>query len=772
MIDRRTAIVSVAGAVGAGLAIGKTRQALGSMPATGDVALTGAEATRPLSLPALAPIKQVTAAQVPMGGGGFVTGLDASADGSRLACRTDVANGYVRDRGATSWRPLFSPSSLVHETFPPFPAMSDKVDKQGVGAIRIAPSNRDVIYATYYGFVWRSGDGGRSIERCSLPQKKIFTNAGEQRLANRALDVSPTDDRVVMVGTFGEGAWFSLDAGRRWARAPLPDSKPALDGTPGLYLILFDPRIKDRVYVFVTGVGLCRSDNGPSGPYSLVSNSPTQCYALVAGFDGDVLLGEYSKTGTGMFWRLTSGGWSSVKANGNDVRSIAVNPRRKGHLIVTDVFGALSESVDGGKTLQPLERGKRLRGGEVGWISELTWIVPSEIRFAPDDPATVYVADGVGVSQLKLDGRNVTDMSAGIEELCVTAVIVPPGGKPIVSTWDRAFWRIEAESRYVNTYQHPVADGGQRKPDAIIHGWMCDYAANDSKVLIGVINPGDQITSGYSKDGGRSWHNFRGAPDGGFGMGGSIAASTTENFILLSSNNEGGWFTLDGGSSWQPIKLDGVTPTKGFSNAYYVERKNISADKMRPHTFAIVYTVLDGGVENPLGGVWITRDGGRSWNRSFKGLIKPSSSDPASIRLAKSEFRQFWQCQLSYVPQQAGHLVYTPHADLPDDGFFWSDDDGTTWRELGSGIRNVVSFGFGKSAPGMNQPALYFFGEVNKRLGLYASFDFFASEPVLLTRTPLQILSNVSAIAGDPDAFGAVYVGTSCAGVTKIQFTR
>ena len=51
--------------------------------------------------------------------------------------------------------------------------------------------------------------------------------------------------------------------------------------------------------------------------------------------------------------------------------------------------------------------------------------------------------------------------------------------------------------------------------------------------------------------------------------------------------------------------------------------------------------------------------------------------------------------------------------------------------------------------------------------GLYASFDWFTSPPLLITRHPSAMLADVSSVAGDPNHVGRVIVGTSCAGWVK-----
>jgi hypothetical protein len=122
------------------------------------------------------------------------------------------------------------------------------------------------------------------------------------------------------------------------------------------------------------------------------------------------------------------------------------------------------------------------------------------------------------------------------------------------------------------------------------------------------------------------------------------------------------------------------------------------------------------------------------------------------------------------VPGRSSELVYTPHADYADDRFYWSRDDGRTWAELHSEIRNVRTFGFGKALAGQARPALYFWGKVKGVEGLYASLDWLASPPRLLTRFPSAMLADVSSVSGDPNHFGRVIVGTSCAGWVRVDF--
>lgn len=771
-IDRRTVLVSFAGLTGAGLLYGAVRNAA-SGQGSGS-ARSPAPALPVRQAPAAPGLTSVSIAQLPLGGGGFITGIDISSDGELFVCRTDVANAYVRRRGDTHWAPLFSPATMQAADYDPLPKENNKADGQGVAGIRIAPSDRNIIYASYYGYIWKSVDGGRTIRRTRLAQQLMPSNRGEQRLFNPTLDVASDSASQVMVGTYGEGAWASVDGGERWTRLALPGPGKSLDNHDGLTLVRFDPSRASRAYAFVTGAGLHRSDNGPAGEFRRVAGGPLHCSSLVADPKGILYLCERTAQGTGKLWRYDPGhGWSSAMPN-YEALVAAVDPRQPSRIMLSNGYGFFMESRDSGQTFKAIGGAAWKTGGDVAWMGGLGTLFPAELRFDPKEPNTLWVAQGVGVCRAEASGEpyRFTDWSAGIEELCIVSITTPPGGKPIASVWDKAFWRIEANAAYLNDFRYPVRPGKAHSASVNAFGSSTDYARDDPRFLVGVCSANEYAAPGYSEDGGASWRAFAGAPSSGWGEGGWIAASTRSNFVLLPSNNAAGAFTLDGGRSWSPLKLDGTNVTDRFANAFYVPRKNIAADKTQDGVFALVYTtILNEQTNNPLGGIWLSEDGGRRWRQMLKGVVGSFSTDPATVRARGLDERQFWQCQLDFVPGYRGELLYTPHADFGDDRFYWSRDYGATWKELHRDIRNVRSFGLGKPAPGQARPALYFWGMMNGRQGLYVSFDWCATKPVLVTRHPSFLLAHISWVSADLTTFGRVYLGTSCAGVTQVDVT-
>ena len=94
-----------------------------------------------------------------------------------------------------------------------------------------------------------------------------------------------------------------------------------------------------------------------------------------------------------------------------------------------------------------------------------------------------------------------TDMSVGIENLVANEIIVPPGGNPVLASWDRPFFYISDPNTYPSTYG-PVAS------DNIVAGWSVDYASSSPSFLVGIADWWGTEESGYSTNGGQTWTKF------------------------------------------------------------------------------------------------------------------------------------------------------------------------------------------------------------------------------------------------------------------------
>ena len=243
----------------------------------------------------------------------------------------------------------------------------------------------------------------------------------------------------------------------------------------------------------------------------------------------------------------------------------------------------------------------------------------------------------------------------------------------------------------------------------------------------------------YSTNGGQTWTSFASSPTfPGYANGGTIAASTPENIILAPGDGVQPYYTLNGGQTWNPITLPGVTSWSGFEGAYYFDERSVTADRVLANTFYLVY---------PGQGVFETTNGGASWAKVYSGDITPFD---------------WYNNELMSVPGEAGNLFFTGGQQgtaQPDtqEPFMRSTNGGATWTAVPN-VLEVTCFGFGAAAPGQSYPAIYIVGWVNNVYGIWQSINNAQSWTQIGTY-PNSSLDTIKTISGDPNIYGQVYVG-------------
>ena len=128
----------------------------------------------------------------------------------------------------------------------------------------------------------------------------------------------------------------------------------------------------------------------------------------------------------------------------------------------------------------------------------------------------LYVGAGTGVfyttppiSNVTTTVVNWTSQTAGQETLVGNLVLSPPGGKPVVFSWDRAALYNSNPDSYPTTQNAYTTNG-------IVGGWSADYANSSpsTMVMLAADNNGGAGTglyldmSGISTNGGQTWTPF------------------------------------------------------------------------------------------------------------------------------------------------------------------------------------------------------------------------------------------------------------------------
>ena len=455
-------------------------------------------------------------------------------------------------------------------------------------------------------------------------------------------------------------------------------------------------------------------------------------------------------------WRYYNGAWAELLAGngGSGVQAVAINPNNPNEIVAVSAAGYINVSYNGGTTWSGVEWSIAIKSTEIPWEAAAQtsadggmFLSVGGAAFSESNPNQLILSTGTGSFDVMIPTAGLTgtltydDMSVGIENLVANEILVAPGGTPVLASWDRPFIQITNLDDYPTTY-------GPVDSNQIVAGWSVDYASSTPSFLVGLADWWGVEESGYSTDGGATWNKFATElPGAGSSyIGGNIAASTTQNFIWAPADGNQPYYTLDGGQTWNPITLPGVTSWSGFDWAYYLTGRTVTADRVLANTFYLYYN-----------GVFKTTNGGQSWTEVHTGAISPSA----------------YNSEIMSVPGEAGNLFFTAgiqgNGTNPPSyaGFYFSNNQGQTWTAV-SNVLDVICFGFGAAAPGQSYPAIYIVGYVNNVYGIWQSTNKAQSWTQIGTQ-PAGELDQITTISGDPNKFGQVYVGFAGGGYAYLS---
>jgi hypothetical protein len=691
-----------------------------------------------------------------IGAGGFLTSIDISSDGSTRIVRTDTYGAYIWNNASSQWTQLVTTRSM--------PAVVLGVDNnQGVYEIRVAPSLPGRLYMAYRGYVYRSNNTGSTWARTAFANVPMSPN-DNYRMYGQKMAVDPSNPDVVYVGTPQNGLFVTNDGGTTWQSvAAVPLAAPASNGQyPGITGIAFDPTSgatggkTNIIYASSYGNGVYQSSDA-GATWTLLRGGPSNVsHAKIARDGGYYVAGNDNSS----VWRYLSGTWMNITPSSDSWVTVVTDPfdatrvvaiRDGGYLDISHDRGATWGGIIWGQAWGPacsqVASDQRVATDMpwLAWTNECFMTV-GDMLFDPATPNRLWFAEGIGVWYTDVPNTaqsptstTFTSQSMGIEQLVANVVVAPPGGEPVVGSWDRPVFYVANPDVFPSTH-------GPDNQTSIVMGWDLDYASTSPAFIIGLFNWGVE-KSGYSTDGGQTWTPFASYPPtiASGKIGGGIAASTPTNFVWAPSNNGSPYYTKDGGATWIQTSIPGVPTTgeTGWGWAYYLNRHIVTADRVTAGTFYIY---------NYLTGLYRSTDGGASWALVYSGQIAPSSGFNARLRS---------------VPGQAGHLFFTsgPQGNPGDphpaaNPFMRSTNGGATWSAVPN-VLEVRAFGFG--APLASYPAIFIAGWVNNVYGLWRSDDN-AQTWTQIGDFPLGSLDDVTAVEGDKNVYGTVYVGFAGSG--------
>jgi photosystem II stability/assembly factor-like uncharacterized protein len=694
---------------------------------------------------------------VAIGGGGFITGYSADAKGQTRVIRTDVYGAYLWQHDKDRWVQLLTTASMPAADHKPMTL------NEGVYEIAVAPSDPDRIYMAVHGAIYRSSDRGRSFVKTGLPPVTFDANS-PFRHYGPFIAVSPRDPDLVLFGSPNDGLWRTTDGGRAWTRI---DTAPGGRG-PGLgnraprpgVVLWFSPR-GDELWAMSAGAGVSRSLDGGRTFTPLVGPSAVQPLTLrqgAFGADGAFYGVDHDQK---KVWKFSGTGWKDLTASPGlapaPFGSVAVDPVG-GAIYVFDEGGHAVRSDNGGQTWARVSTRARVGENEPPWlhVADKGFFATGKVVFDPVVGGRLWNAAGTGIYFADLPkGGDITWTSQvrGVEELVANDVSAAPGQLPLFAAWDFGIHRRDDLERFSTGYgpKERVLIAAQELDWTPSRPGFFVTNASDTRTEC-CSEDGDAVLAGYTEDGGRTWSKFASLPQPpgtspsdpwrmAFGAI-AVAADDSRNIVWAPTRNRSPFYTLDMGRTWKRVMLAGERlPDTGSHSDYYFHRKTLAADKVSPKTF---YLVHSGDGRNPtLVGLWVTRDGGVSWTRAYKGEIAPGSRYSAKLRA---------------VPGMAGHLFFTSDVSTGGDtALRRSNDGGRNWIILRR-VEAVHDIAFGKAAPGAHYPAIYISGRVDGEYGVWRSMDD-ATSWARVGQFPVGALDEVVAMDADKDVFGRVYLG-------------
>ena len=708
------------------------------------------------------PVTQGTTSwsQVEVHGGGWVTGIVTTRSGA-VYSRTDVGGAYRWEESAQRWAQMITTTGVAN------PSEAD----YSVESLAAAPTDGQTVYAAVDGHadagrVLRSSDGGRTWQSPGTQRFKISGNAAWRQGGER-LSVDPANPNVVMFGSRSEGVWRSEDGGATWSRTTAPVGPGGWEPA-GAMFTLFDPAspvVAGRTqgaWIGVQNVGVLRTDDA--------GRTWRVVHAVASGVPRDVDLAA-----NGQLFFVVDGTPSQVvrldtrtntptvvhQSNGDTFGSVAVDPTNPSVVFVGD------DGVRDGKLWRSTNAGGAWTALNVALAADADdqWVMSSDIEgwmsngamaFDPARPGRLWFAEGMGVwTSSDLSDGEVTwrFTSDGIEELVSNAAVKPPGKPLVTASWDRGLFR------------HPTpAQGGAQLPHRSQFGSAWDVTASptDPNFLAAVLNDHQDVSGGwhpsrkasaYSTDGGATWTRFAalaagtGAADMMFGNI-AVSAGNNDNLVWVPSRVETrAYYTKDRGATWQPANMPGVVAGDFLHPAHYLKREILTADPLIPGTFY----ALGGNDRTGDSAVWKTVDGGANWTKLPGTGLRPQYWD----------FR--FNSHLVAMPGRSGHLFALPgHTDSGGHPFWRSIDGGLTWQEKTS-VLNAHALGVGAPLTAGGAPTLYTYGRVGTKSGLYQSTDA-GDTWTFISGQPNDWHQRITAVVGDPEVPGKLYVGFSGGG--------
>lgn len=676
----------------------------------------------------LSSFAQYTFNHIPIGGGGFVTGIISHKTTGDMYCRTDVGGAYRWNSISNKWIQLLDWISEAQTGYYGVEALA--IDEQN-------PNNIYMLCGTSYlnngtTAILKSTDKGNSFTVVDVTSKFKAHGNGYGRGNGERLAVDPNNSNILFCGTRANGLWKSVDAGITWTLA-WNNVNTTTNGN-GICFVVFDPSsvsngTTQTIYIGVSRIGGDNIYKSTDGGATFTPMSATTAYmphrAVLQGTTMYVTYADNEGPGTngvGRVYKLDTSTsiWKDVTPYTFSqyylsYGGVDIDPKNVNRVVISTTGVYMNNqygktwgdfiylSTDGG-TSWTLRNGSgsNFDNSGVGYASgQVNWAECAV--FDPFDSKKVRVVGGGGIyttSDITVTNPTWKYDIAGIEETAFLDGVSIPGGPFICAMGDMDGFLFNNFNAYPSQLLQPSV--GTNRSVA--------YASANMSKLVRTSDAGSHVY--YSTNMGVNWT----ACPTTRGSGGRVALSA-DGETILHCPNDTVYFSNDNGSTWGKstgVNLWGAIPVSDPINSNYFYIYNPSDGKM--------YASSNKGVSFSLAG------------------NPGSSSNPWTTNICRT------------APGNEGH-IWVP---LIANGLQYSTNYGKTYTTV-SNVTSCRAIGFGKAATGAQYPTIFIWGTVKGITGLYISTDKGATWLRMNDNT--HQFGGFDLLVGDMNIFGRVFSG-------------
>jgi photosystem II stability/assembly factor-like uncharacterized protein len=667
---------------------------------------------------------------VPIGGGGFVSGIITSKTQRNLIyARTDVGGAYCLDSVSNKWVPLLDWVS------------DNELGYLGVESLASDPGNPANLYmlvgTSYFNngktAILRSTNYGKTFSVTDVTSQFKAHGNGEGRNTGEKLAVDPKNGSILYCGSRNNGLFKSTDAGVSWSHLTSLDVTTTPCGN-GINFVILDPAGSGAsTQILIVGISrlgttnLYRSDDAGAS-FSAISGAPATLMPerAVLANDRNLYIAYAEKVGpwgprTGQIqkYNIATGVWTNITPAGITLPfcGISVDPKNPNRIIASTTNTYLPQgtafgdrfflTTNGGSSWTDIvSRGYGLDPNGITWMDKnqsIHWA--GCIEFDPFNTRKVFVNSGNGLFVTD----NIDAVPAiwkfsvnGLEETVPLDVVSIPNGPFISVVGDYDGFTNKNIAQY----------GPQLKPTMGTTTGLAYSALNTSVV----VRVGEKMY--YSKDTGQSWTQC--TTNGKYGHV-SISADG-KTFLHSPAGSTITYRSANDGNSWSPV-----------SGLNFSDERTV-ADPVNSNKFY--------AYDHNSGVMWVSANGGLS----FSAAGSPGGSGSRHIRTV-----------LGYE----GHIWVA----LYEGGLTRSVNSGQAFTKI-SNVSSCSAVGIGKKAPQATYPTIYIWGTVNGVTGIYRSTNEGASW-VRINDDLHQYggPANGQFVIGDMNVFGRVYMSTAGLGI-------